>query len=145
MCLQGRASLGLEWASIMACDAYGDTVDDVVPVAADSRLSGLVDVDDICSLGDFSLSRNADVQTSVHVGITAVQTRCLRLSLAVLNRAGDLLGLELRGLDASRESEESGMRVPSLEASGAEPLANIDASWRYDQETLHENRRRTNC
>lgn len=136
---RGHGSLGSKSASTVVRDTYGDTVDDVLPIVAGSSVSSFVEDDDDWSLGDTPLSRNAGVRTSLFVDFAAIQTRCRELSFAVPDKAGDVFGLELRGLDASQESGEAGMPVATLEASKAEQLAKTDALESHDRGLLDEN------
>lgn len=69
-----HGSLGFEGASICVHDAFGNTVDDVVPVAASSGVPSLVEDEDDWNLRFILLSRNEDVCVSLFVDFMAIQT-----------------------------------------------------------------------
>lgn len=119
----GRGSPGFESASIVTGHAYGDNVDSVSLVYADSGAFSLVDNDDDWNLGDMPLSRNASVHTSHCVDISIIHTRCHELNLAVFDKAGDLGWLAFQGPDALQTPGEARTRVAALKASKAKPLA----------------------
>lgn len=62
-----------------------------------------------------------------------------KLSLAVPDMAGDVLGLALQGLDVFQESGESRTRASAIETSRAEQLAVIDALESHGWELLDKN------
>lgn len=53
-------------------EAYGNVVDDVLPVVTGSRISSFVEEDDDWSLCDVQLSSIAKVRASLHVDLTAI-------------------------------------------------------------------------
>lgn len=90
--LAGHGPFSFESAATLVQDTYVDIVDDIVPVVVVICVSGLVEDEDDFNLSDLSLSRTADVCTSPRVDFTTTQIRCLELSLAVPDKAGDMFG-----------------------------------------------------
>lgn len=115
---RGHGYLGSRSASTSLLDTNGDTVENDVPGVTGSSVSGLIEDDDDWNLGGILLSRNTDVLASLRVDFRAIQTQCLKLSLAALDKAGDLFGLALRGLDALHKPKEARTRVAALNVSG---------------------------
>lgn len=109
--MEGRGSLRFKGDSIIICDAYCDTVEDSAPLAAGSKVSGLIKDNKNENTGNNLLSRNAGLRGSPRVNFTAVQTRCSTLNLAVLHKANDLFGLTLRAIDVWHESTGASARV----------------------------------
>lgn len=135
----GHGSLGFESASTFVCDKYGDTGDDVVLNVAGSLVFELVGDDDDWNLGDILLPKNVDVCASIIVDFSAIQRRCRELSPAVPGKAGDVLWLVLRGLDALQESGVARRRVGALESRRVEHLAKIDTVETREREALGDN------
>lgn len=79
-----------------ARNTYEHTVDDIVPLFAGSSMSIFVEDDDDWTLVEIPLSNNAAVHASLHFDFTAIQTQCCEFSLAVSDKAGDVLGLALK-------------------------------------------------
>lgn len=122
----------------MVCDTYGDTVDNIVRVVYGSSVSGPLEEDEDWNLGYISLSKNADVRASLPVDFTAIKTLCSDFTLAVPEKACNVLGLALRGLDALQETEEATKRVAALGASRTDQLAKTDALRNHQREPLDE-------
>lgn len=136
-----HGSLGLEGASIIVCDAYGNTVHDLVPVSPGMPLSRLVEDHDNWSLGEILLLRNNDVRTSLRVDFAAILVQCRELILPFPDKASNVPSWAIQALDALQDSGEAGTRVALLDASEADQLAKIDALERHEWELLDENRR----
>lgn len=62
---------------------------------AGSLVPSVVENAEDWSLGDTLLTRIANVPTSVRVNFTPIQTGCRELIFSVLDKAGDVLRLEL--------------------------------------------------
>lgn len=57
------------------------------------------------------------MRASLHVNSKAIQTRCVELSLAVINEANGLFGLSLGGLDSLQKVGEPRARLAALKES----------------------------
>lgn len=80
------------------------------------------------------------VRESLCIAFTAIQTRCSNLSLADLDKADNVTGWPLRGIDALQESREIRTRVVALKASGAGQSTKIGALESHERELLDDNR-----
>lgn len=95
-----QAYLGFEDTFFMIRNSYGKNFDDFVPVAAGSEVSGHVEDEEDWNSCDILLSRNANVRESRRTDFMATLTRCHKSNFAVHNKADDVFGLALPGLDS---------------------------------------------